>query len=110
MRRARWGLTSGHRRFIASTASGTCTSPTDAHYCMCMLVAADTSDLLDARSWTKSPVPVFQSSDVTHEYGPGHNSFTVDRSGADVLVYHARAYREIVGDPLHDPNRDTRAQ
>lgn len=28
----------------------------------------------------------------------------------DVLVYHARTYRDIVGDPLHDPNRDTRAQ
>jgi len=25
--------------------------------------------------------------------------------GSDVLVFHARTYREIVGDPLYDPNR-----
>jgi GH43 family beta-xylosidase len=25
-------------------------------------------------------------------------------------VYHARGYRDIKGDPLHDPNRHTRAQ
>jgi hypothetical protein len=27
-----------------------------------------------------------------------------------VLVYHARDYRDIVGDPLYDPNRHTRIQ
>jgi len=27
-----------------------------------------------------------------------------------VLVYHARTYTEIVGDPLWDPNRHARAQ
>jgi GH43 family beta-xylosidase len=38
------------------------------------------------------------------------NSFTVDASGTEVIVYHARSYRDITGDPLHDPNRHTRAQ
>jgi GH43 family beta-xylosidase len=85
-------------------------SATDANYCMGMLVASDTSDLLDPRSWTKSAQPVFRSSAATGQWGPGHNSFTVDASGADVIVYHARNYREIAGDPLHDPNRHTRAQ
>ncbi|MDU7099193.1 MAG: family 43 glycosylhydrolase, partial [Enterobacter sp.] len=28
--------------------------------------------------------------------------------GEDVLVYHARNYTEIEGDPLYDPNRHTR--
>ena len=93
------------RIFVTYSASAT-----DANYCMGMLTAADTSDLLDPRSWTKSPQPVFRSSDATGQWGPGHNSFTVDASGADVLIYHARSYRDIAGDPLNDPNRHTRAQ
>ena len=93
------------RVFITYSASAT-----DANYCMGMLTASDTSDLLDPRSWTKSAQPVFRSDAATGQYGPGHNSFTVDANGADVLVYHARNYRDITGDPLHDPNRHTRAQ
>ena len=38
-------------------------------------------------------------------YGPGHNSFTVDDEGNDIVVYHARTETEIVGDPLYNPNR-----
>jgi GH43 family beta-xylosidase len=56
-------------------------------------------------------VPVFQTSEETGLYGPGHNSFTVSEDGAaDILVYHARNYKEIIGDPLNDPNRHARAQ
>ena len=40
----------------------------------------------------------------------GHNSFTVDTDGHDLLVYHARDYKVIQGDPLFDPNRHTRVQ
>jgi GH43 family beta-xylosidase len=66
---------------------------------------------MDARSWSKSPVPVFRSSAATGQYGPGHNSFTTSPDGkTDILVYHARNYRDIVGEPLRDPNRHTRAQ
>jgi GH43 family beta-xylosidase len=43
-------------------------------------------------------------------YGPGHNSFTVDERGRDMLVFHARDYEAIKGDPLFDPNRHTRVQ
>ncbi|MEU7558548.1 glycoside hydrolase family 43 protein [Streptomyces eurythermus] len=86
-------------------------SATDRHYCVGLLTADDHADLLDARSWTKSPVPVFTSDDTTRQYGPGHNCFTVAEDGrTDVLVYHARQYKEITGDPLHDPNRHTRIQ
>jgi GH43 family beta-xylosidase len=86
-------------------------SATDANYAMGMLVANDGASLLDAASWVKSPVPVFASSAATGQYGPGHNAFTTSKDGkTDILVYHARNYRDIVGDPLRDPNRHTRAQ
>lgn len=86
-------------------------SATDHHYCMGMLTASEESDLLDPASWTKSDVPVFQSDPEVSAYGPGHNSFTVSEDGSeDIIVYHARSYTEIIGDPLYDPNRHTRAQ
>ena len=86
-------------------------SATDASYCMGMLTASETSDLLDPRSWTKSPEPVFRSDAETGQFGPGHNSFTVLPDGqTDILVYHARNYEKIPSDPLRDPNRHTRAQ
>lgn len=85
-------------------------SATDARYAMGMLTAREDADLMDPASWTKSPVPVFQSSPENNIWGPGHNSFTVDERGRDMLVYHARDYRDIKGDPLFDPNRHTRVQ
>jgi GH43 family beta-xylosidase len=91
------------RVFLSYSASAT-----DENYCMGLLHARADDDLLDSRNWTKSPSPVFQT-DYEHKiYGPGHNSFTVAEDGAtDLLVYHARTYTEIVGDPLWDPNRHT---
>ncbi|WP_404339564.1 family 43 glycosylhydrolase [Sphingomonas sp. MMS12-HWE2-04] len=85
-------------------------SATDDRYCLGMLTARDDADIMDPGNWTKSPVPVFVSSDVTKVYGPGHNSFTTDEQGRDVLVYHGRDYKAIKGDPLFDPNRHTRVQ
>ncbi|PNG17212.1 glycoside hydrolase family 43 protein [Streptomyces cahuitamycinicus] len=86
-------------------------SATDSNYCVGLLTADADSRLLDPLSWTKSPTPVFTSNDTTKQYGPGHNCFTVAEDGrTDVLVYHARQYREINGDPLNDPNRHTRVQ
>ncbi|MEV4631017.1 AbfB domain-containing protein [Micromonospora sp. NPDC049523] len=86
-------------------------SATDANYCLGLLTASTTANLLDAASWTKSPTPVFTSNAATGQYGPGHNSFTVSDDGqSDILVYHDRNYRDITGDPLNDPNRRTRIQ
>ena len=85
-------------------------SATDDRYCLGLLTAADDADIMQPSSWTKSPVPVFVSSEATSVYGPGHNSFTVDDQGRDLLVYHGRDYKAIKGDPLFDPNRDTRVQ
>lgn len=93
------------RIFITFSASAT-----DFNYCMGLLMADEHADLLDASSWIKLPHPVFGTNEETGQYGPGHNSFTISEDGQDVLIYHARNYKEIVGDPLYDPNRHTRAQ
>ncbi|WAU84258.1 glycoside hydrolase family 43 protein [Streptomyces sp. Qhu-G9] len=94
------------RLFMSYSASAT-----DFNYCMGLLTADAGSDLMDPANWAKSPTPVFTSNDTTKQYGPGHNCFTVAEDGrTDVLVYHARQYKDIVGDPLNDPNRHTRVQ
>jgi GH43 family beta-xylosidase len=86
-------------------------SATDARYCLGLLTADARADLLRNTSWTKTPEPVFVTDAETGQYGPGHNSFTVAEDGrTDVMVYHARDYRDITGDPLYDPNRHTRVQ
>ncbi|GAA4545723.1 hypothetical protein GCM10023097_23320 [Streptomyces collinus] len=86
-------------------------SATDANYCLGMLTASASADLLSQASWSKNPTPVFASSAATSQYGPGHNSFTVSEDGkSDILVYHDRSYKDISGDPLYDPNRRTRVQ
>ena len=86
-------------------------SKTDYNYCMGLLTAEEDSDLLDPASWKKTDQPVFQTSEENGQYGPGHNSFTVSEDGTqDILIYHARDYKEIEGDPLWDHNRHTRAQ
>jgi len=77
---------------------------------MGVLTARDNSDIMDPAAWTKSPAPVFKSAPANKVWGPGHNSFTTDGDGRDMLVYHARDYEKIEGDPLFDPNRHTRVQ
>lgn len=94
------------RIFMTYSAAGT-----GPEYCLGLLTADENADLLNPRSWRKSPTPVFTTSEATGVFGPGHNSFTQTPDGkVDLLVFHARSYREIQGDPLHDPNRHTRVQ
>ncbi|SFM14223.1 Beta-xylosidase, GH43 family [Salibacterium qingdaonense] len=86
-------------------------SATGVDYCMGMLTADEDADLLNTESWTKRQEPVFESYTPNEQYGPGHNSFTVSEDGnTDILIYHARNYTKIEGDPLYDPNRHARAQ
>ncbi len=80
-------------------------SETGIDYCMGMLVADEDADLLDPLSWHKQRYPVLQSSSAHGVYGPGHNSFTKDAEGGDILVYHARTETVIEGNPLYNPNR-----
>ena len=93
------------RLFLTYSASAT-----DARYCLGMLTARDDADIMDPTAWSKSPQPVLKTSPDHHIYGPGHNGFTVDERGRDLLVFHARDYETIKGDPLFDPNRHTRVQ
>ncbi|WP_199613545.1 glycoside hydrolase family 43 protein [Paenibacillus alkalitolerans] len=91
------------RIFISYSASAT-----DSNYCMGLLWADEDADLMDPASWRKSRTPVLTTDEEAGQYGPGHNSFTVSEDGTeDVMVYHARTYKQIVGDPLYDPNRHT---
>ena len=89
--------------FISYSASAT-----DYNYCMGVLIADENSDLLNKYSWHKSEKPVLKTDEENGIFGPGHSCFTVSEDGKkDMLVYHARNYKEIVGDPLYDPNRHT---
>jgi GH43 family beta-xylosidase len=86
-------------------------SATDSNYCVGLLTASASSNLLSAASWSKTAQPVFATNAATNQFGPGHNSFTVSEDGqSDIMVYHDRGYRDISGDPLNDPNRRTRLQ
>lgn len=49
--------------------------------------------------------PVLKTDAGKQIYGPGHNSFTKDEQGNDVMVYHARTEEKIEGNPLYNPNR-----
>jgi hypothetical protein len=84
---------------------------TSAVYCMGMLTASASDDLLSASSWTKNPNPVIASFVATGQYGPGHNQCTVSEDDkSDIFVYHVRSYKDISGSPLNGPNRHTRVQ
>ncbi|MBN1377819.1 MAG: glycoside hydrolase family 43 protein [Gammaproteobacteria bacterium] len=89
--------------FISYSASAT-----DENYAMGLLYADEDVDLLNPNNWHKKQEPVLQTCYEHGVYGPGHNSFTVSEDGTqDLLVYHARTYTEIEGDPLWNPDRHT---
>ncbi len=96
--------------FLTFSAAGT-----GPEYCIGLLSADEHADLLDRSSWSKNPYPILTTADVAGEYGPGHNSFTVDEYGNDISVYHARSEECFLGqceyagqDPLYDPCRHAR--
>ena len=80
-------------------------SDTGVNYCMGMLSIDEKADMLDPKAWTKKRYPVLATEEEKGIYGPGHNSFTVDEDGDPVIVFHARTEKEIIGDPLYNPNR-----
>jgi GH43 family beta-xylosidase len=82
----------------SASATGSC-------YCLGLLTASEDQDLLDPQSWTKSRYPVLTTDQEKGIYGPGHNNFTLSEDGSDLIVFHARPYKDIVGNPLYDPNR-----
>ena len=80
-------------------------SDTGVNYCMGMLSVDEDAEILDPHSWSKKRYPVLATDESKGIYGPGHNSFTVEENGEPVVVFHARTEKEIVGDPLYNPNR-----
>lgn len=89
------------RIFLVYSASGT-----DALYCLGMLTADENSDLLDPSSWVKTPYPVLQSCRENGQFGPGHNSFTTDEYGNDIIVFHARQEERYLAQPKYQPLYD----
>lgn len=96
--------------FLCYSAGGT-----GSEYAIGMCSAKNGENLLDIKNWTKSPYPLLTSRDVNGEEGPGHNSFTVDKDGNNIFVYHARPtshnYQKCGkynSDPLKDPCRHAR--
>jgi GH43 family beta-xylosidase len=72
------------RVLVAFSASGSWTD----HYNLGLLWARADADLLDPKSWTKLPDPVFASTDKV--LAPGHGSFVASPDGReDWHVYHA---------------------
>lgn len=92
-----------HEDKIYLTYSASDTSPA---YCMGLLCADIGDDLLDPESWRKERQPILKSDPDRRLYGPGHNSFTQDENGRDVMIYHARTSDKLICEnPLYDPNR-----
>ncbi|WP_345329759.1 glycoside hydrolase family 43 protein [Mucilaginibacter defluvii] len=62
------------------------------NYALGMLRAKANANLLDPKSWKKSPEPVFKQSPETGVYAPGHNSFFKSPDGKeDWILYHANS-------------------
>jgi GH43 family beta-xylosidase len=79
-------LKHGHKLFLVYSASGCWTD----HYALGMLTAEEGTDLLNPKSWKKSPEPLFWSAPASHAYGPGHNGFFKSPDGTqDWIAYHA---------------------
>ncbi|GGG96958.1 family 43 glycosylhydrolase [Silvibacterium dinghuense] len=81
-------LEHGDRIFLIYSASGCWTN----YYELGMLTAEKSSDLLDPKSWKKSPKPVFWQSPEAQAFGTGHNTFFQSPDGRqDWILYHANA-------------------
>lgn len=84
---------------IVYSASGSWTND----YCLGLITASTSSNLLSASSWTKRSQPIFSSANGL--YGPGHHSFTVSPDGKeDWIMYHVAKYNNAGW------NREIRAQ
>lgn len=78
-----FALKHGDKVFLTFSGSGV-----DQTYVIGLLTADEDSDLLNPASWTKSNYPILASESVPGEFGPGHNSYTMDEDGNLVNIYH----------------------
>ncbi|WP_438495856.1 family 43 glycosylhydrolase [Paenibacillus sp. IHBB 3054] len=73
---------------LVYSASGSWTDD----YCLGLITADTSSDLMNPASWVKRSQPIFSSANGL--YGPGHHSFTTSVDGTeDWIVYHVAKYR-----------------
>lgn len=71
------------------------------------MLTCNGGDPPSSSSWVRSPNPVFQRSNASGVYGPGHNGFFKSPDGTeDWMVYHANSSAS----GGCDMNRSTRAQ
>ncbi|MDQ1090524.1 family 43 glycosylhydrolase [Siphonobacter sp. SORGH_AS_1065] len=57
-----------------------------------MLSVTDGANLLDAKSWKKNALPIFQQAPSRHVFAPGHNCFFKSPNGKeDWILYHANS-------------------
>jgi GH43 family beta-xylosidase len=59
-------------------------------YAVGLMEAIPGSDLTDPANWSKVGYTILSSYHVPGQDGPGHNAYTQDEFGRDVLVFHAR--------------------
>lgn len=72
---------------LVYSASGSWTND----YCLGLITASTSSDLLNPASWTKRSQPIFRSGNGL--FGPGHHSFTKSPDGTeDWMLYHTAKY------------------
>jgi len=82
------------RIFLVYSASTTW-SP---DYCLGMLTADESADLLDPASWRKEPAPVFRKCPERRVLAPGHNGFARLPDGSDLIIYHAIDHEDTDAD------------
>lgn len=76
-----------HNGKLYMTFSG---SGVDNSYCVGLLTADENADLLKSSSWHVTPYSILATEHVAGQSGPGHNAFTKDEYGRDILVTHMK--------------------
>ena len=72
---------------LVYSASGSWTDS----YCLGLITASTSSDLMKPASWQKHPRPIFQSGN--NVFAPGHHSLTTSPDGKeDWIIYHSARY------------------
>lgn len=72
---------------LVYSASGSWTND----YCLGLITASTSSDLMNATSWKKQPLPIFKT--ANNIIAPGHHSFTKSPDGnEDWIIYHSARY------------------
>ncbi|MBL0739990.1 glycoside hydrolase family 43 protein [Chryseolinea lacunae] len=93
-------LIHGDKVFVIYSASACWTD----YYALGMLTASANANLLNAASWKKSQVPVFQQAPQNSVFAPGHNSFFKSPDGKeDWILYHANSTSELGCGPQRSP-------